>query len=57
MKDLVTVDDINQEFQDFQDDLILREKHLKLPSSFDTSSMDDLISLLDIPQKHLRQKR
>ena len=57
MKDTKTVDDINQEFQDFQDDLTLREKHLKLPSSFDTSSMDDLISLLDIPQKHLCQKR
>lgn len=57
MKDTKTLDDINQEFQDFQDDLTLREKHLKLPSSFDTSSMDDLISMLDIPQKHLRQKR
>lgn len=51
MKDTKTVDDINQEFQDFQDDLNQRSKHLKLPSSFDTSSMDDLISLLDIPQK------
>lgn len=50
MKDK-TVEDINQEFQDFQDDLIIRKKHLKLLPSFDTSSMDDLMSLLDRPQK------
>lgn len=49
MKDTKTVDEINQEFQDYQDDLTLREKHLKLPSTFDTSSMDDLIALLDLP--------
>ena len=58
MKDPKTVDDINQEFQDYQDDLTLREKRLRLPSTFDTSSMDDLISMLDLPpEKQLRQKR
>ena len=58
MKDPKTVDDINREFQDYQDDLTLREKHLRLPSTFDTSSMDDLISMLDLPpEKQLRQKR
>ena len=58
MKDPKTVDDINREFQDYQDDLTLREKRLRLPSTFDTSSMDDLISMLDLPpEKQLRQKR
>lgn len=57
MKDNKTVEEINQEFQDFQDDLLIRKKHLKLPSSFDTSSMDDLIALLDLPQKPLCKKR
>ena len=50
MKDK-TVEDINQEFQDYQDDLLIRQKHLKLLPSFDTSSMDDLMSLLDRPQE------
>lgn len=57
MKDNKSVEEINQDFQDYQDDLIIREKHLKLPSSFDTSSMDDIIALLDLPQKPLCKKR
>jgi len=57
MKDNKTVEEINQEFQDFQDDLLIRKKHLKLPSSFDTSSMDDLIELLDLPTKKLPCKK
>lgn len=48
-----TLEDINDEFQEFQDDLTSRSKHLKLPSSWDTSSMDDLISLLDLPPQKL----
>lgn len=51
ISDKKTLEDINDQFQDFQDDLTSREKKLKLPSSWNTSSMDDLISLLDIPQK------
>ncbi len=46
-----TLSDINQEFQDYQDDLLIRKKKLKLLPSFDTSSMDDLMSLLDEPQE------
>lgn len=57
MKDNKSVEEINQDFQEYQDDLIIREKHLKLPSSFDTSSMDDIIALLDLPQKPLCKKR
>ena len=51
ISDKKTLEDINDQFQEFQDDLTSREKKLKLPSSWDTSSMDDLISLLDIPKK------
>lgn len=43
-----TVDDINQEFQDFQDELLTRKKKLKTPITF-TDTMDDLIDLIDIP--------
>ena len=58
MKDQKTIDEINQEFQDYQDDLLIRKKHLKLHPVFDTSSMDELISLLDLPPKKLPcQKR
>lgn len=48
-----TLEDINDQFQEFQDDLNQRSKKLKLPSSWDTSSMDDLISLLDLPPQKL----
>ena len=53
ISDKKTLEDINDEFQDFQDDLNRRSKKLKLPSSWDTSSMDDLISLLDLPPQKL----
>ena len=57
MKDK-SLEEINQEFQDYQDDLTLMEKHLKLHPVFDKSSMDDIISLLDItPQKLTCKKR
>jgi hypothetical protein len=45
-----TLSDINQEFQDFQADLITRSRKLKLLVSLkDNSDMDELISLLDLP--------
>ncbi len=53
ISDKKTLEDINDQFQDFQDDLNQRSKKLKLPSSWDTSSMDDLISLLDLPPQKL----
>lgn len=53
ISDKNTLEDINDQFQEFQDDLNQRSKHLKLPSSWDTSSMDDLISLLDLPPQKL----
>lgn len=48
-----TNDFINQQFQDFQDELLIREKKLKLPVSFNDNSLDDLLLLLDIPEKKL----
>lgn len=45
-----TLSDINQDFQDFQDDLMIRNKKLKILVSLkDNSDMDELISLLDLP--------
>ena len=45
-----TLSDINQDFQDFQDDLMTRSRKLKiLVSPKDNSDMDELISLLDLP--------
>ena len=43
----MTVEDINQSYQDFQDDLAIRELHLKLLPTFKDESMDDLLSLLN----------
>ena len=42
----MTVEDINQSYQDFQDDLAIRELHLKLLPTFKDESLDDLINLL-----------
>lgn len=41
-----TVDDINREFQDYQEDLQTRDLHLRLLVSFDDSGMDDILSLI-----------
>lgn len=52
MKDCDFIDEINQQFQDFQDDLTLREKRLKLLTSFkEEDELDDLMSLLKSPDK------
>ena len=45
-----TLSDINQDFQDFQDDLMTRSRKLKILVSLkDNGDMDELISLLDLP--------
>jgi len=41
------VEEINQQFQDFQVDLSVREKHLKLLPDF-THSMDEIIEIIKI---------
>lgn len=43
-----TEEELNQLFQDYQDDLTLRDKHIKLLVSFN-DSMDELLSLLQQP--------
>ena len=53
-----TLSDINQDFQDFQDDLIRRSRKLKILVSLkDNSDMDELISLLDIPPEKTINKQ
>lgn len=53
-----TLSDINQDFQDFQDDLIRRNKKLKILVSLkDNSDMDELISLLDLPPEKTINKQ
>ena len=53
-----TLSDINQDFQDFQDDLMIRNKKLKILVSLkDNSDMDELISLLDIPPEKTINKQ
>lgn len=47
MKDTL-LDTINDEFQDFQDDLMTREKKLRLLHTFN-SDIDDLMTLLKQP--------
>ena len=42
----MTAEEINQSYQEFQDDLAIRELHLKLLPSFKDESLDDLINLL-----------
>ena len=52
-----TLSDINQEFQDFQDDLMIRSRKLKILVSLkDNGDMDELISLLDIPPEKTIKK-
>ena len=53
-----TLSDINQDFQDFQDDLMIRSRKLKILVSLkDNSDMDELISLLDIPPEKTINKQ
>lgn len=53
-----TLSDINQDFQDFQDDLMIRNKKLKILVSLkDNSDMDELISLLDLPPEKTINKQ
>ena len=53
-----TLSDINQDFQDFQDDLIRRSRKLKILVSLkDNSDMDELISLLDLPPEKTINKQ
>lgn len=49
-KNDLTLDDINREFQDYQDDLLMREKKLRLPVSFtpDDSLIDLIRSLKEV---------
>ena len=42
----MTVEEINNSFQEYQDDLAVRELHLKLPVTFNDNSLDDLFTLL-----------
>lgn len=42
----MTIEDINQTYQEYQDELAVRELHLKLLPSFNTEQVDDLINLL-----------
>lgn len=52
-----TLDEINTMFQDFQDDLVVREKNLKFPVRFTDYSLDDILEMLDMPApKKLPQK-
>ena len=43
----MTVEEINQSYQDFQDDLATRELHLKLLPNFKDESLDDLFNLIN----------
>lgn len=52
-----TLDEINTMFQDYQDDLVVREKNLKFPVRFTDYSLDDILDMLDMPEpKKLHQK-
>ena len=42
----MTIEEINQSYQEFQDELATRELHLKLLPTFKDESLDDLINLL-----------
>ena len=42
----MTVEEINNSYQEYQDDLARRELHLKLPVTFIDEHMDDLFTLL-----------
>lgn len=47
-----TIDDLNLEFQDFQDDLMTREKRLKIPTTWDKEDIEKMLLLLQ-QQDHL----
>ena len=42
----MTIEGINQSYQEFQDELATRELHLKLLPTFKDELLDDLINLL-----------
>ena len=42
----MTIEEINQSYQEFQDELATRELHLELLPTFKDESLDDLINLL-----------
>jgi hypothetical protein len=42
----MTIEEINQSYQEFQDELATRELHVKLLPTFKDESLDDLINLL-----------
>ena len=42
----MTIEEINQSYQDFQDELATRELHLKYPVTFSDDHQDDLFTLL-----------
>ena len=57
MNDKKSIDEINLEFQEFQDDLTTRSRKLRLLPEFNKDSLDDILSLLDITQKNLPNKK
>ena len=42
-----TLDEINTMFQDFQEELVIKESKLKYPVKFIDDTLDDVISMLD----------
>ncbi len=42
-----TIEEINKSFEEYQEELELRELHLKLLPSFNKEPIDDLFSLLN----------
>lgn len=50
--DHTTIDDLNQQFQDFQDDLMTREKKLKIPTTWNKEDIEKMLLLLQ-QQDHL----
>ena len=52
MKDKDFIEEINQQFSEFQDELTIREKHLKLLPAFkEEEELNDLIALLKEPDR------
>lgn len=43
---LPDLSDINDQFQDFQDDLMIREKKLKIPTTWDKEDIEKMLCLL-----------
>lgn len=42
-----TINEINTMFQDFQEELVIKESKLKYPVKFTDDTLDDVISMLD----------